>query len=70
MSVVAGLAKIEKAEKDLRRHWGEARASWYDRNSDAFEEKYIAPLLARLKTMELVMSAMAATLQKAKHDCE
>lgn len=70
MSVTAGQGKLERASKDLRRAWAEVRVSWYDRNSDNFEEKYIAPLQARLKTMNLLMSTMAATLQKARGDCE
>ena len=70
MSVTAGLGKLEKAEKELRRRWAEVRTSWYDRNSDAFDENYVAPLLARLRTVELVMGNMATTLQKARRDCE
>lgn len=70
MSVTAGLGKLDRAEKDLRRQWAEARVSWYDRNSDAFAEKYVMPLLARLRTVELVMGSMATTLQKARRDCE
>jgi hypothetical protein len=70
MSVTAGLGKLERAEKDLRRAWAEVRASWYDRNSEIFEEKYVTPLLARLKTMKLLMGTMATTLQKARTDCE
>ena len=70
MSVVAGLGKIKRAAKDLRRQWAEVKVSWYDRNSQVFEEKYISPLLTRLKTMEMTMGNMATTLQKARRDCE
>ncbi len=70
MSVVAGLGKIKRAAKDLRIQWAEVKVSWHDRNSQVFEEKYISPMLARLKTMEMTMGNMAATLQKTHHDCE
>ena len=70
MSVIAGLGKLERVDKDLRRAWAEVRMSWYDRNSDAFEEKYIAPLQARLKSMKLLMGTMSTALQKARRDCE
>ncbi len=70
MSVTAGLGKIKRASKDLRRHWSEAKVSWRDRNSRLFEDKYVAPLLARLNTLELTMGNMISTLSKARHDCE
>lgn len=70
MSVTAGVGKLRKATKDLRIQWREAQTAWRDENSRRFEEKYIAPLLARARTTELTMARMATVLQNVRHDCE
>ena len=70
MSVSAGLGKLKRAGKDLRAQWGEVSTAWHDDNTRRFEEKYVGPLLARLRTVELTMGHMATVLQKARHDCE
>ena len=70
MSVVAGLGKLRQAAKDLRIQWSEAQTAWHDDNSRRFEQKYLMPLLTRLRTVELTMRHMATVLQKVRHDCE
>lgn len=70
MSVDAGLEKLKRATKDLRAQWSEAKGAWHDENSRRFEERYVGPLLARLRTVELTMAHMATVLQKARRDCE
>jgi hypothetical protein len=70
MSVTAGLGKLRRAATDLRAQWGEAKVAWHDENSRRFEQTYVAPFLARLRTVELTMAHMATVLQKVRHDCE
>ncbi|MFH1746909.1 MAG: hypothetical protein ABIG44_07660 [Planctomycetota bacterium] len=70
MSMNSALQKTKRASKDLRVQWSEVKSVWYDENSRRFEEQYIVPLLARLRTVELTMSHMASILQKARRDCE
>ena len=70
MSVNAGLQKLKRAGKDLRTQWNEVKGTWHDENSRRFEEQHLAPLLARLRTVELTMGHMATILQEARHDCE
>ncbi|MEW6250075.1 MAG: hypothetical protein AB1716_05470 [Planctomycetota bacterium] len=69
MSVATGIGKLREAAKRLRQDWGEVQESWQDENARRFYEQHIAPLLARVRRMEQVMSQMAATVQKARHDC-
>jgi hypothetical protein len=69
MSAAASAAKLRNGAKQLRLQWLEVRAAWRDENSRRFEEKYIAPLLARARTTELTMAQMAAVLQKVRNDC-
>ena len=70
MSTNAGLGKLKQATKDLRAQWSETHAAWHDENSRHFEERYLIPLLARVRTVELALSHMAAVLQEVRHDCE
>ena len=70
MSTNAGLGKLKQAAKDLKTQWDETRAAWHDENSRRFEEHYVVPLLARLRTVELTMAHMASVLQEVRHDCE
>lgn len=70
MSVSASLGKLKQAAKDLRMQWHAVRQSWRDDNSRRFEERYLAPLLGRLRRAEMAMGHMTSILQKARHDCE
>lgn len=70
MSVIAGLGKLRQATKDLRAQWSEAKTAWHDENTRRFEERQLAPLLTRLRTVELTLRHMATILQKVRHDCE
>ena len=70
MSVNAGLGKLTRAGKDLRAQWSEVKGAWHDENTRRFEQRYLAPLLIRLRTVELTMGHMASVLQKVRHDCE
>ncbi len=70
MSMSAGLARLQWAAKDLRARWGEVKTAWHDENARKFEEKHLAPLLARLRATETAMSNMATILQKVRRDCE
>jgi hypothetical protein len=70
MSVHSGLGKLKRASKDLHRHWSEVKSLWHDENSRRFEERYVGPLVARLRTVETAMGHMASILQKVRHDCE
>jgi hypothetical protein len=70
MSVDSGSGKLRTAGRDLRRQWSEVKSAWHDENCRHFEEKYIAPWLARLRKAELTMGHMAALIRKVRHDCE
>jgi hypothetical protein len=70
VSVIAGLGKLRQAAKDLGVRWDEAKTAWHDENSRRFEERQLAPLLTRLRTVELSLRHMATILQKVRHDCE
>ena len=70
MSVNAALGKLKTATKDLSGKWREAQEAWHDENSRHFEAKYLAPLLARIRSVELAMAHLSSVLQQARHDCE
>lgn len=70
MSVTSGQGNLRQASKDLRVRWTDTKAAWHDQNSRRFEEKYLVPLLGRLRTVELAMGQMATVLRKVRGDCE
>ncbi len=70
MSVTAGIGKLRDSAKQLRQQWNEVQSAWHDDNARRFHENHIEPLLARVRMLELAMAQMAATMQKARGDCE
>ena len=70
MSVIAGIAKLRDSTKKLRREWLEVQTSWQDENARRFHENHLEPLLAQVRIVEMAMSHMAATVHKARRDCE
>ena len=70
MSVQAGSAKLKRAAKDLQTRWNETRYDWHDENSRQFEEHFLKPLFARLRTAEHALGNMSEILNKVRRDCE
>jgi len=69
MSVSAGYGKLQRAAKDLHTSWNRTRQDWRDPNSEQFEENYLNPLLAKLKTAEKAMGHMGDVLHRIHRDC-
>jgi hypothetical protein len=69
MSVTAGLGKLRSAAKDLRMQWNEVQAEWHDENTRRFQTRYVEPLFARLRMVELALAQMASVVEKARRDC-
>lgn len=69
MSVNAGMGKIKRACTDLQVRWNEAKVLWRDPNSQQFEDQFLEPLLAVLRTAEKAMGHMDDVLSKARRDC-
>jgi hypothetical protein len=70
MGVYEGRGQLSRALKDLKHRWLETKSSWDDANADAFEEKYLGPLEADMRTAVSAMDTMAVLLAQAHHDCE
>ena len=70
MSVSSSLGKLRDASKTLRIKWQIAQQSWRDDNARQFEQRFLAPLLPKLKNVESAMGHMTSVLQKVRRDCE
>ena len=66
MSVSAGIGELRDGAKQLRLQWGEVQGAWQDENARRFFENHMAPLLARLRTVELAMSQIGSAVQKSR----
>ena len=69
MSVHAGQAKLKTAAKNLAARWQGVKMTWRDDQSRQFEEKYVASLLARLRTAEAAMGHIDMILSQVRRDC-
>jgi len=70
MGVYEGRGQLTKSMKLLMLQWSEARGSWDDSVSHAFEEKFLSPLEQDLRNALGAMDHMGVVLQQVRHDCE
>lgn len=70
MSVIAGIAKLRDSSKKLHQQWLAVQDSWRDENARRFHENHLEPLLAQVKIVEMAMAHLAASVHKARRDCE
>jgi hypothetical protein len=69
MSVYAGQANLKRASRDLLARWSETRLVWRDDISRKFEERYIEPMVQRLRMAQEAMAHMEGVLTKIRADC-
>lgn len=69
MGVYTAGTQLTKAAKQLEERWREAQMAWDDPVSRRFEEQYLQPLYADLKTALSAMGQMAALLERIRRDC-
>lgn len=70
MSLSSGIGRIKRAERDLLARWQSAAVYWQDANSEAFEEYWLRPLLARIRSAEKAMAHMDDVVSKARRECD
>lgn len=70
MSVRTAFGQLEHARKSLLAQWDETRQAWTDENGRRFEEEVIAPLMNRIRQLELALNQLDVALQRAHRDCE
>lgn len=70
MSLPAGMARMERARKDLLDQWRRANQGWQDANAKQFEEHVIQAIDADLRQAVSAMQQMAAMVDQARRDCE
>lgn len=70
MSMGAGMARMERARKDLLADWQRTRQSWRDTMADRFEKTYLEPTDADVRQTVEAMEQLSAMLEQARRDCE
>jgi len=70
MSVAAGMARMERARKDLLTDWQRTRQSWRDTMADRLEKDVIEPADTDLRQTIEAMETLAGLLAEARRDCE
>lgn len=64
------MARMERARKDLLADWTRTRQAWRDTMAQRFEQTYLEPADADLRQTVTAMEQLAATLHRARRECE
>ncbi len=70
MSATESRAKLVQAGKKLLADWQQTRENWRDENARRFEQRYMAPLEANIRSAVLAMERIGSALEAARHDCK
>ncbi len=70
MSAIEGRAKLAQASKKLMSDWQEARDNWRDENARRFEQQYMAPLEANIRSAVLAIERIGSAIEAARQDCK
>jgi hypothetical protein len=69
MSAIDGRAKLVQASKKLLAEWQQTRENWRDENARRFEQQYMAPLEANIRSAVLAIERIGSALEGARQDC-
>ena len=70
MGVHEGRGQLSKLMRDLSLHWHETKMNWQDARSREFEQRFLEPLEADLKTAVAAMDQMSGLLNRLYTECE
>lgn len=70
MSAIEGRAKLVQAGKKLMSDWQETRDNWRDENARRFEQQYMAPLEANIRSAVLAIERIGTAIEAARQDCK
>jgi len=62
-------AKLELAMESLQKARIEVQSKWDDQTSHAFDERFLAPLAAKLNRAKEVIRHLDEVLRKAEQEC-
>lgn len=66
MGLYEGRGSINKSIKQLNLAWNETKLAWDDRRTREFEERYIVPLQAEVRTTVSAMDQLAGLIQRIR----
>jgi hypothetical protein len=70
MGVYESRGQLSKGIKELNNRWLDTKGSWDDAVSRKFEERYLLPLEADLKSAAAAMDQMGILLSQIRRECE
>jgi uncharacterized protein YukE len=70
MGVHESQGRLIKAYKMLQTRWAQIHTGWNDSASDHFQETYLDPLDADVRSAAQAIDHMAVVLSNVKRDCE
>jgi len=70
MGVYESRGQVAKAMKDLTDRWADTKMDWDDVVSQRFEERFLKPLEADLRTATGAMDHVAQLLSQVRRECQ
>ena len=70
MGVYDSRGQLAKSLKDLTGRWADTKADWDDVVSQRFEERFLDPLEADLRSAAAAMDHMAQLMGQIRRDCQ
>jgi hypothetical protein len=70
MNLSGNKAQLSASTKELILRWSETRNYWHDSRSQAFEERYMRELMARVEKTATLIDKLEEVLQKVQKDCD
>ena len=70
MSMNSAHNRLKRAEKDFRIRWEQVRQTWQDETGRKYENEFVGPFLARVRSVHEAMVHLESVLTVLRHDCE
>jgi uncharacterized protein YukE len=65
----SGVGQLTQAYSDLKDRWIEAKATWNDETSQAFQSEHLAELPDRLQQLLAAAQRLSSVVEKAEQEC-
>lgn len=70
MGLPESRGKLGRSMRDLLALWSTTKMSWNDANAERFEQEFLQPLEADVRTAANAMDQMSSLLSQIRHQCE
>jgi hypothetical protein len=66
----SGVSRLQKSLRQINERWAATKENWNDQVSREFEEKFLQPIVPRIKLTLAAVHTMAELFHDAENECE